>query len=54
MYDFEIEELISVRSIARKDGNIAMARKVEAELAEEGVILLDSPYGTTWEAKDEQ
>ena len=48
MYDFEIEELITVRGIARRDGDVKLASKVDRELDAEGVKVNDTPFGTTW------
>lgn len=48
MLDYEIEELIKVRSIARRDGNIFLAIKTERELDAVGVKVIDTPNGTVW------
>jgi cysteinyl-tRNA synthetase len=47
----EIEELIGQRQQARKDKNFARSDEIRDELAAKGIILLDSPEGTTWKVK---
>lgn len=44
----EITELIAQRVSAKKDKNFARADQIRAELLEKGVVLEDSPSGTTW------
>ena len=44
----EIEELIARRSEAKKAKNFAEADKIRQNLKERGIILEDSPAGTTW------
>ena len=46
--DAEIESRIARRATARKSKNFAEADRLRAELAAAGVILEDSPAGTTW------
>jgi cysteinyl-tRNA synthetase len=46
-----IEALIGERQQARKDRNFARADAIRDELAERGIILLDSKEGTTWKVK---
>ncbi|NLV24340.1 MAG: cysteine--tRNA ligase [Deltaproteobacteria bacterium] len=46
-----IEALIVERQEARKAKNFARADAIRDELAAKGVILLDSPQGTTWKTK---
>ncbi len=43
-----IESLIAERNAARKSRNFARADEIRNALAEQGVILTDSPTGTTW------
>ncbi|MCZ7582505.1 MAG: cysteine--tRNA ligase [Deltaproteobacteria bacterium] len=47
----EIEALIAQRSEARKAKNFAESDRIRDELAAKGVILKDSPEGTTWTVK---
>jgi cysteinyl-tRNA synthetase len=47
----KIEALIEERKEARKAKDFARADAVRDELAEKGIILLDSPQGTTWKKK---
>ncbi len=44
----EIERLIDERAEARKARNFERADRIRADLAEKGVILEDTPQGTTW------
>ncbi len=46
--DQEIETLIENRRQARKERNFAEADRIRDELVEQGVLLEDSPSGTTW------
>jgi len=43
-----IKARIQERSAARKDKDFAKADRLRAELAEQGVVLEDSPQGTLW------
>ena len=47
----EIEGLIVERAAARRSKDFARADQIRDELAEKGVILLDSPQGTTWKVR---
>ncbi len=44
----EIERLIQQRISARKEGRYADADMIRTNLLEQGIILEDSPQGTTW------
>lgn len=44
----EIEAAIAVRTAAKKAKNFAEADEIRNKLKAEGVILEDSPHGTTW------
>ena len=46
-----IEALISERQQARQNRDFARADAIRKELAEKGVVLLDSKEGTTWKVK---
>lgn len=45
----EIEALIAERLDAKKNKNWALADKIRDELKAKGIILKDTPEGTTWE-----
>jgi cysteinyl-tRNA synthetase len=47
----EIEELIGQRRQARADKDFARSDQIRDELAVKGIILLDSPEGTSWKVK---
>ena len=44
----EIEEMIAKRNEAKKNKDYALADKIRDELKENGIILVDTPQGTTW------
>jgi cysteinyl-tRNA synthetase len=44
----QIEKLITARTEAKKAKNFAEADKIRQDLLSQGVILEDSPQGTTW------
>jgi cysteinyl-tRNA synthetase len=44
----KIEQLIAQRSEARNNKNWAEADRIRDQLASQGIILEDSPDGTTW------
>ena len=46
-----IAGLIEERAAARKDKNFQRADEIRDQLAEQGVLLKDSPTGTTWTVK---
>jgi len=46
--DADIERLIEERNQARKDRNFARADEIRKQLAEEGVVLEDTPQGVRW------
>ena len=43
-----IDQLIQKRSEAKKAKNFAEADRIRKELADAGIILEDTPQGTTW------
>ncbi len=45
----EIEELIEARAAARNERNFQRADEIRDQLAAKGIVLKDSPQGTTWE-----
>ena len=50
----KIEELIQIRSAARKNKNWAEADRARNELQAMGILIEDGPAGTTWRRKDEK
>lgn len=47
----QIEDLIAQRAAAKAGKNFAEADRIRQELLARGIVLKDSPTGTTWEAK---
>jgi cysteinyl-tRNA synthetase len=47
----EIARAIAARNDARKTRNFREADRIRDELAADGIVLKDSPSGTTWEVK---
>jgi cysteinyl-tRNA synthetase len=47
----EIEEMIGQRRQARVDRDFARSDEIRDELAARGILLLDSPEGTSWKVK---
>ncbi|MDE2605384.1 MAG: cysteine--tRNA ligase [Burkholderiales bacterium] len=45
-----IQRLIEARAAAKKARDFAEADRIRKELLEQGIVLKDSPAGTTWEA----
>ncbi len=46
-----IQQRIEARAAAKKAKDFAEADRIRKELLEQGIVLKDSPAGTTWEAK---
>ncbi len=49
--DAAIEQLIAQRAEAKNSKNFAAADRIRADLLAQGIVLKDSPQGTTWEVK---
>ena len=45
-----IEAQIAARAAAKAEKNWAEADRIRKALLEQGIVLKDSPAGTTWEA----
>ena len=46
----DIQDLIAQRTVAKSAKNFAEADRIRKQLLEQGIVLKDSPTGTTWEA----
>jgi cysteinyl-tRNA synthetase len=46
--DSRIDDLVSARAAAKKARNFAEADRIRAALTEKGILLEDTPTGTTW------
>ena len=49
--DASIQALIIQRADAKKTRDFAAADRIRTELLDQGIVLKDSPHGTTWEVK---
>ncbi len=49
--DDRIQQLIAARAAAKAAKNFAEADRIRQDLLADGIVLKDSPAGTTWEAK---
>ena len=47
----EILKLIEERRVAREEKNWKKADQVREELSNQGILLKDTPQGTTWKVK---
>ena len=46
-----IEDMISKRKVAKKEGNYELADSIRNELLEKGIVLKDTREGTVYEIK---
>ena len=46
--DAEVDDLVEARAAAKEAGNYADADRIRDELTARGIVLEDSPTGTTW------
>jgi cysteinyl-tRNA synthetase len=44
----QVDELIEARTAARKTKDFAKGDQIRKELLDAGIVLEDSPQGTTW------
>jgi cysteinyl-tRNA synthetase len=51
LLDADVENLIEERIAARKAKNFARSDEIRDQLAQEGIILEDTPQGTRWHRK---
>jgi cysteinyl-tRNA synthetase len=51
MDEATIQQMIAARAAAKQAKDFAEADRIRRELLEQGIVLKDSPTGTTWEAK---
>ena len=49
--DASIQALIIQRADAKKAKDFAAADRIRTDLLDQGIVLKDSPQGTTWEVK---
>jgi cysteinyl-tRNA synthetase len=49
--DATVQRMIEARAAAKKAKDFAGADRIRQELLDQGIVLKDSPTGTTWEAK---
>jgi cysteinyl-tRNA synthetase len=49
--DATIQQKIEARAAAKKAKDFAEADRIRKDLLDQGIVLKDSPAGTTWEAK---
>ncbi len=50
--DAEVKEQIALRAQAKKEKNYAEADRIRKALADRGILLIDTPQGTTWKLAD--
>ena len=50
--DAEVKEQIALRTQAKKEKNYAEADRIRKALADRGILLIDTPQGTTWKLAD--
>jgi cysteinyl-tRNA synthetase len=49
-----VEAQIEARNLARKNRDFTQADRIRDELKDQGILLIDTPQGTTWKTAEEK